>query len=367
MALLCATAVAVLPATPAQADQVRDNQWHLRYLKVVEAHRITQGAGVTVAVIDTGVDPHPDLRNNLLSGTDIHPGGRGNGQADDDGHGTQMAGLIAGHGRPGSRGVLGIAPSAKLLPIDYVSKADPSNPDNAAAGIDWAVSKGAKVISIASAGTPTPELQSSVNAALEKDVVIVAGGGNTRTFLVGYPAAYAGVVAVSAADKSGNRADFAATGSEIVISAPGVDIYSTSPGGGYETNSGTSPATAIVAGAAALVRSKYPDLSAREVVHRLTATAADKGARGRDEEYGYGVLNLVGALTADVPPLEGAAEPSASAAPSPTAGNPDAAAPDRDNSGSTTVLVSLGAVGVLVVLGFLIALLVLLARRRSAE
>lgn len=93
------------------------------------------------------------------------------------------------------------------------------------------------------------------------------------------------------------------TGREIDVVAPAVDIYSTSYGGNYSKGTGTSSATAIVAGAAALIRSKYPDLPAQEVAHRLTATAIDKGPPGRDDEYGYGVIDLVAALTADVPPL----------------------------------------------------------------
>jgi subtilisin family serine protease len=114
------------------------------------------------------------------------------------------------------------------------------------------------------------------------------------------------------------------TGEAVAIAAPGVDIYSTSTNNNYSKGSGTSAATAIVAGAAALVRSKYPELSAHEVVHRLTATATDKGTPGRDEQYGYGVLNLVAALTADVPPL------SASAAPPATS---PAATPEHEEGG----------------------------------
>ncbi|MEO3817654.1 type VII secretion-associated serine protease mycosin [Plantactinospora sp. B24E8] len=363
VALLCATAVAVLPATAAQADQIRDDQWHLRYLKISEAHKTSQGKGVTVAVIDSGVDPHPDLRNNLLSGIDSYPGGTGKGQADPDGHGTRMAGLIAAHGRPGGRGALGIAPQANILPIRDSRSPNDQSSDGMARGIDWAVSHGARVISISTTAGSTTELRESVAAAIQADVVVVAGTGN-RGILVGFPAAYEGVVAVAATDRNGNHADFSVTGSKVVIAAPGEDILSTVPGGRYLSRSGTSSSTAIVAGAAALIRSKYPDLSAKEVVHRLTATADDKGAPGRDEEYGYGVLDIVAALTADVPPLEGDAQPTGAATPEPT--RTSDAAPDGGNASNVFTTVALVGCAAVVLFALLITfLIIMLVRRRK--
>nr|WP_239312455.1 type VII secretion-associated serine protease mycosin [Plantactinospora mayteni] len=367
MALLCATAVAVLPATAAQADQARNNQWHLRYLKVTEAHKISQGEGVTVAVIDTGVDPHPDLRNNLLTGTVTEGDGSGDGRQDTDpgGHGTGMAGLIAAHGR-GSNGALGIAPKAKIIPIRNGNRSHDT--DDTAKAIEWAVSKRVDVISLSSGGGSTSRLNAALRAALEADIVIVAAAGNRpEDFLIQFPAAAAGVVAVGATDQKGAHAAISVTGTRLSLSAPGVDISSTSVNGRYRTGTGTSPSTAIVAGAAALVRSKFPDLSAEEVVHRLTATADDKGTPGRDEEYGYGVVNLVKALTADVPPLEGGANPSASAAPSPTQTQPaDNAAPEPENKSNVGSTILIGVLVALVVLGLLVTLLVvLLVRRRQ--
>ncbi|MEO3743844.1 type VII secretion-associated serine protease mycosin [Plantactinospora sp. B5E13] len=366
VALLCATAVAVLPAAPAQADQIRDDQWHLRYLKVAEAHKISQGEGVTVAVVDTGVDPHPDLRNNLLQGTDSYPGGKGNGRADLDGHGTRMAGLVVAHGRSGNRGALGIAPQAKLLPVRVVQAPGSNDPDNLAAGIEWATANGARVISISSTGTSTTRLREAVEAALQADIVVVAGSGNRPgRILVGFPAAYEGVVAVAAIDRNGSHSDFSVTGDKVVIAAPGEDILSTAPDGRYLSRSGTSPSTAIVAGAAALIRSKYPDLSAKEVVHRLTATADDKGAPGRDEEYGYGVLDIVAALTEDVPPLEGDAQPTGAATPEPT--QTSNAAPDGGNASNVLTTVALVGCGAFVLFALLITFLVIMLVRRRKQ
>jgi subtilisin family serine protease len=158
-----------------------------------------------------------------------------------------------------------------------------------------------------------------IEDAIAHDIVVVAGVGNTPAGPVEYPAAYPGVLAVAGVDENGQHGSFSVTAPDAVLSAPGANILTTGLNHSYGVASGTSDSTAIVAGAAALVRSRFPKLSAVEVIHRLTATAIDKGPPGRDEQYGYGVVNLVGALTADVPPLP--ASPSAAAAGSASASN----------------------------------------------
>ncbi|MEH1125955.1 S8 family serine peptidase [Micromonospora sp. CPCC 206061] len=304
------------------ADRIRDDQWHLRFLSIDSAHKQNLGEGVTVATVDTGVSPHSDLRKNLTSGTDLITGG--NGQQDINSHGTSMAGLIAAHGN-GSGGALGIAPRSRILPVRIAAQDGRGTPDDVAAGIDWAIEHEAKVISVSYAGASSARLRMSVDRAAREDTIVVAAAGNRpESLAVGFPAALDGVLAVGAVGRDGEHAELSVTGEAVAITAPGVDIYSTSTNNNYSKGSGTSAATAIVAGAAALVRSKYPELSAPEVVHRLTATATDKGAPGRDEQYGYGVLNLVAALTADVPPL------SASAAPPATS---SAATPEHEGGG----------------------------------
>ncbi len=160
---------------------------------------------------------------------------------------------------------------------------------------------------------------------------------------ISYPASEQGVIAVGGSDRQGNKAEFSIEGTDVDILAPAVDIYTTSLAGRYRRSTGTSDATAIVAGAAALIRSKYPDLPAQEVAHRLTATAVDKGPPGRDDQYGYGVIDLVAALTADVPPLgfeSSDVTPPASAE----------AAPDKDGDSSSTAR-GLATLGVLVAAG----------------
>ncbi|TWH68362.1 type VII secretion-associated serine protease mycosin [Micromonospora olivasterospora] len=319
MALLPAGHVSAVPR-PEGFERIRGDQWHLRYLKVAEAHRISQGEGIVVAVPDTGVDPHPDLRNNLLPGKDIISGGHGNGQQDQNSHGTGMAGLIAAHGRKGGVGALGIAPKAKILPLYDTPKNGLGEADDLAASIEYAILQGVDVISVSATSSPTVPLQQAIKAALNANVVVVAGVGNwPREGAIGYPASHPGVIAVGGVDRAGNHAQVSVIGPGIDVVAPAVDIYSTSIDGKYRKGTGTSDAAAMVAGAAALIRANYPYLSAEEVAHRLTATAVDKGPPGRDDEYGYGVVDLVAALTADVPPLgfDAVATPPTEAAPPP--------------------------------------------------
>ncbi|MDG4833323.1 type VII secretion-associated serine protease mycosin [Solwaraspora sp. WMMD1047] len=354
--ILPLTAALLLPSPGVlKSNEVREQQWHLNSLAVTDAHKISRGQGVLVAVIDTGVDPHPDLVGNLQPGTDVYKGGTGDGRIDGDpnGHGTAMAGLIASHGTAPGDGTLGIAPEAAILPIRDSRQREEGSPDDLAKGIEWAVSKNAAIISISSSGTSSPALRSAIESAIKADTVVIASAGNKPAhYLIGFPAAIDGVVAVGAVDRNGLRATISVSGRELDISAPGVEIFSTRKNGGYAEGTGTSPAAAIVAGAAALVRSRFPELSAQEVVHRLTYTAVDKGAPGRDDEYGHGVLNLVAALTADVPPLNGTATPRATPPSTPA----DSAQPKEEPGDAVrSVLVSLLGVGLavgLLVLGY---------------
>ncbi|MEV4479349.1 S8 family serine peptidase [Micromonospora coxensis] len=326
---------------PDGSDRVRGDQWHLDFLRAGDAHRISQGRGVVVAVPDTGVDPHPDLRRNLLPGADMIAGGNGIGQRDDNSHGTCMAGIIAAHGRSGEIGALGIAPESKVLPIYDTPRNGLGEPSDLAKSIEYAVRNGADVISVSVASSATVEMQRAIAMALAADVVVVAGAGNApRERQVAYPASADGVIAVGGIDRTGRHATVSVTGAEIDVTAPATDIYCTGLNGRYRVSTGTSDATAIVAGAAALIRSKYPHLPAQEVAHRLTATAVDKGPPGRDDEYGYGVIDLVAALTADVPPL---GFESSTVTPPPDGAPPTTAAEgDGDDTATARGLVTLG-------------------------
>jgi type VII secretion-associated serine protease mycosin len=346
--VLAATVGLALMPEPVRADNIRDQQWHLGFLNVAAAHKITQGDGVLVGLTDTGVDTRlPDLAGVVVDGTEI--GETGNGRKDTDGHGTAMAGLIAGRGSGPSAGVLGIAPKASILSVRTVLSGFGGSPRDLGLGTTWAIQHGAKVICIAAVTSDEPTVKTAIEEAIKADVVVVAGVGNLPDSpKVGFPANLPGVLAVGGVDKNGKRADISTTGPEVAIVAPAVDIVSTSTFGEYRRSTGTSDATAIVAGAVALVRARYPDLSAPEVIHRLTATATDKGPPGRDPEYGYGILDLVKALTADVPPA---------ASVPPSTGS--AAAPKTGNRTAATV----AGLVVLVTLALVVILAVLVARR----
>jgi type VII secretion-associated serine protease mycosin len=287
-----ASLLAVAPGLPAQPiqDEIRAQQWHLDFLNIDQVHQISTGKGVIVGVIDTGVDGgHPDLAGRLLPGLDLSFFERPDALEDLDGHGTAMAGLIAAHGR-----ALGIAPDATILPVRHTSTGAIGDARRQAEGIRWAVDHGATVLCLAF-GHPEPDgyLERAIKYALDHDVVVVAAVGNTPDDegLV-YPAAYPGVIGAAGIDRDGNHAP-------ISVISPAADLAAP----GYASASGTSDATAIIAGVAALIRAKYPDLTAQDIIHRMTATADDRGTPGRDNQYGHGIINPLAALTADIPPL----------------------------------------------------------------
>ncbi|MGH3737240.1 MAG: S8 family serine peptidase [Micromonosporaceae bacterium] len=298
----------LVSASPAHADVWRDRQWHLDFLKVAEIHKITKGRGAIVAVVDTGVDGnHPDLKGNVLKGIDILAPGA-NGWNDPVGHGTAMASLIAGHGhgQGGMDGVLGVAPEAKVLPIRLIKGGEPtiSHDRSGIAALDRAAYSDASVINLSALVGGTI---SEVETALAQGKVVVAAAGNSVDESdVIQPANYPGVVAVSGLDRDGNFTNASVEGPEVVLSAPAVDIAAAGAGsrGRYATGTGTSSATALVSATAALIKAKYPDLSANGVINRLIKTADDKGPPGRDPKYGFGVVNPLKALTADIPDLD---------------------------------------------------------------
>ncbi|MEV6306269.1 type VII secretion-associated serine protease mycosin [Actinoplanes sp. NPDC051861] len=303
-----ATAASAEPAA-AGADWVRYEQWHLKTLNVAGAWTYADGTGVTVAVIDSGVDAHhPDLEGQVLPGLDL-VAGDGDGQTDPVGHGTTVSALIAGRSDDNA-GVVGIAPKAKILPVRVL---DADNRYNdalvVAKAVRWAVDKGAKVLNLSLGGSgSSATLAAALDYAFAKDVVVVACTGNANASNssssgVWYPAREPGVLAVAGMEKEGDVLwGGSITGKETVITAPATQLVGARGPNDYWRVQGTSFAAPMVAGTAALLRSRWPDMSAGEVVNRIIKTAKDRGAPGRDPQYGFGLVDPVGALTADVSP-----------------------------------------------------------------
>ncbi|MEI5099611.1 type VII secretion-associated serine protease mycosin [Streptomyces sp. PmtG] len=310
-----AASLALLPAAPARADDgIRAQQWALNAMGTAEAWRTTRGEGVTVAVLDTGVDAsHPDLRGNVLTGKDMVGFGARRGDRTWARHGTAMAGIVAGHGHGAGRGdgVLGIAPEAKILPVRVIledgdparGKARQTRGNALAEGIRWAADHGADVINLSlgddsKSAHPEPAEDSAVQYALKKGAVVVASAGNggERGDHVSYPAAYPGVIVATAVDENGARASFSTRRWYATVSAPGDDIVIADPDRKYYEGWGTSAAAAFVSGAVALIRAAHPHLGPARVKRLLRDTAQDAPAGGRDDSRGFGLIDPVAAL-----------------------------------------------------------------------
>ncbi|MER7761746.1 type VII secretion-associated serine protease mycosin [Streptomyces sp. NPDC097619] len=282
--------------------------WPLRRVLLDRLWQHTRGAGVRVAVLDTGVDrAHPQLRDavDAASGTDlVEPGG--DGTRDRSGHGTKVAGLIAARPRPGS-GFTGLAPEAVIIPVRSHDGLHPAAPAALARAVDHAVARGADVINI-SQQTPGPlppnsALARAVARAQQAGAVVVAAAGNDGRDgrpRPAYPAALPGVLAVAASDRDNERAAFSQTGAFVSVAAPGVDVVSTVPGGGHCTDSGTSFAAPYAAAVAALLKARHPDWSPRRIVTRIQQTA-ERTLPGPDPSVGWGVVDPVRALADDAP------------------------------------------------------------------
>jgi type VII secretion-associated serine protease mycosin len=305
-----AVGLAIAP-TAAHADPALDKKqwWFDSWGIQKEVWPQSKGRGVTVAVIDSGVNASlPDLRGVVLPGTDVTGSGDGRKDLDTDenGHGTAMASLIASQGK--GTGFMGVAPEAKILPIVDSAVSEESE----AKAIRYAVDHGAKVINISQGGPgaayppincPAGVLD-AVSYADKKDVVVVASSGNTGDSMNApeFPGSCPGVVAVGAIDHLARpwvktqRQDY------VTVAAPGAGMDNVRADGRVYTKvNGTSDSAALVSGAFALVRSKFPDMSARRAVQVVTNTTVDIGAKGKDKQTGFGAVSIRRALSQNVP------------------------------------------------------------------
>ena len=316
LSALLAASLALVPTGAAHADGIRAQQWALDAMHTQQAWQTTKGKGITVAVLDTGVEAdHPDLDGNVLPAKDMIGFGAKQGDRAWARHGTAMAGIIAGHGHgPGDdAGVMGIAPEAKILPVRVIledgdsarSKARSTRGNALAEGIRWAADHGADVINLSlgddsSSAHPEPAEDEAVQYALQKGVAVVASAGNggEKGDHVSYPAAYPGVIAATAVDRFGTRASFSTRRWYATVSAPGVDIVIADPDHKYYEGWGTSAASAFVSGAVALVKAAHPGLTPAQIKQLLEDTARNAPTGGRDDSRGFGLIDPAAAIKA---------------------------------------------------------------------
>ncbi len=266
----------------AQADYV---PWGVGRVKAPACWDATKGKGIYVAVIDTGIWPHNDLKGNLLGGISFVPG---QSWVDGHGHGTHVAGTIAA--RMNGSGVVGVAPSAYLYAIKVLSNGGSGNWSWLMSGLYWMRKYYGCTFDVANmslgASSAPAAVEAYVNYAAQRTLLVTAAGNSGG--VVGYPARYPRCLAVSAIGSSNTITSWSCRGPEVELCAPGVNIVSTIPGNSYSYMSGTSMAAPHVAGAAALCRGTHRYLDMDHIRNILKGTADDLGNPGKDDKYGYG-------------------------------------------------------------------------------
>jgi subtilisin family serine protease len=282
--------------------ELNTDQYVLAKLHVSDAHRLAAGAGIRVAVIDGGIDvSHPELAGNVADAFDAFERPEVASL-----HGTGMAGAIAAHAR-----LTGIAPEARILAVRAFASGNTNQGTTLTIlkSIDWAIGHGARVINMSFAGPRDPEISASLAAAAKKGVILLAAAGNAGPKSPPlYPAADPNVIAVTATDADDRAFIHSNRGRYVAIAAPGVDVLVPAPGGMYQFTTGTSVATALVSGIAALMLERDPSLTTPRVKKILSETAKDLGPKGRDDQFGAGladayraVQSVAGSATASAP------------------------------------------------------------------
>jgi type VII secretion-associated serine protease mycosin len=298
-------------------DPYYASQWGFPLMHVTGAWPVSTGVGITVAVVDTGVAlSHPDLTRALVSsGWNALTNQAGAG--DDNGHGTHVAGIIAATANNGIA-IAGAAPDARILPVKALNSSGSGTSTQIAAGITWAADHGARVINLSLGGSSQmPDMKAAIDYAIGKGAVVVAAAGNNGNgAAVSYPGAYPEVLCVSAATQSGTLASYSSTGPQVDVMAVGI-AWSTYPPATLALMQGTSMATPYVSAEAALLLSHSPALAAAQVATTLETTAQHP-AGGRNDQVGYGLVDMAAALTsAPAPTATPTATPVPTATPTP--------------------------------------------------
>lgn len=387
-------AIMGLTAPPASADTMRERQWYLDRMQAESMWKVSTGKGITIAVLDGGVDASaPELRRKVLKGENFKEPGK-DAREDPDGHGTAMAMLIAGNGRDG-QGVKGVSPDARILPITVFGSTKESGTNSVPAlakAIRYAADSDAQIINMSLGfqeymvkGSAGSQLRQAVEYAIKRGKLLLASTGNDGESgnYVSYPAAIDGVAGVAAVDQSLSRTKFSTSGPDVALAAPGQDIPIRCTNGkpGYCRSWGTSQATAIASGAAALIWAKHPTWNGNQVL-RVMMDTAGKPTEGKipSRYIGYGTIRprynvldekgkpgpadinpLVPAQVGDSP-SDSSSQSQSPSAPKGGSSSSDTAAESGDG-GSGALPWILGAAGVLAVA----CLALFVVRRRAAS
>src|SRR5437773_362603 len=265
-------------------DTYYGSEWQLQTMQAPAAWDISRGAGVTVAVLDTGVDStHPDLQGQLVPGWNFWD--NNSDTSDVYGHGTMVAGTIAALSNNGS-GVTSIAWNAKVMPMRISDTTGYGSWSAMANALTWAADHGAKVANISYMVHGSSTVQSAAQYFKSKGGVVVTSAGNTGVY--DGTVASDSLLSVSATDAGDNHASWSTYGPYVDLAAPGVGIWTTTAGGGYSSVSGTSFSSPLTAGVIALMMAANPSLPPSTLVGMLESTAVDLGAQGYDQYFGYG-------------------------------------------------------------------------------
>jgi subtilisin family serine protease len=281
-----------LQQQPSAVAQAEPGQYALAKLRLPQAHQLSTGENVRIAVIDSGIDAaHPEIAGMVARSFDAIASGQG-----PHSHGTAMAGAIIARAQ-----LTGVAPAARILAIrafDGSGAGSEGTTLTIMRSIDWAVAHGARVLNMSFAGPHDPQIASALAAARRKGVVLVAAAGNAgpRSPPL-FPAADPNVIAVTATDAEDKVLRAANRGRHIALAAPGVDILAPAPGARYQITSGTSIAAAHVSGVVALLLARKPGLGPDAVRKVLLSSAADLGPKGRDDQFGAGLADAYRAIS----------------------------------------------------------------------
>ncbi|MDX1250787.1 MAG: S8 family serine peptidase [Gammaproteobacteria bacterium] len=282
----------LVPLEQTANDPYYGNAWHLPKIQAPAAWNTTLGNGVTVAILDTGVDPnHPDLAGQMVAGWNMYD--NNSDSSDVHGHGTQVAGVVAASSN-NSQGVASIAWQAKVMPVRISQPDGYASLSTIANGLIWAADNGARVANISYGVSGSAAVQSAAQYMRNKGGVVVVAGGNSGVYDATAPNAT--MISVAATNSSDTRPSWSTYGEFIDISAPGAGIWTTAKGGGYSAPSGTSFASPATAGVVTLIKSANPALSPAQVEDILKSTADDLGTAGYDTYYGHGRINAAAAV-----------------------------------------------------------------------